>query len=51
MERCIDGFVVEEAREEEGGGAVSTMQEQNRIREEKQAKRALLAKARIWTRT
>jgi hypothetical protein len=51
MERCIDRFVAEEAREEEEGGAVSATQERNRIREEKQAKRALLAKARIRSRT
>jgi mitochondrial GTPase 1 len=51
MERCIDRFVAEETREEEGGGAVSATQERKRIREEKQAKRALLAKARIRTRT
>jgi hypothetical protein len=51
MERCIDRFVAEEAREEEEGGAVSATQERNRIREEKQAKRAVLAKARMRTRT
>ena len=51
MERCIDRFVAEEAREEEEGGAVSATQERNRIREEKQTKRALLSKARIRTRT
>jgi hypothetical protein len=51
MDRCIDRFVAEEAREEEEGGAVSARQERNRIREEKQAKRALLSKARIRTRT
>ena len=51
MERCIDRFMVEESRDEEGGGAVSATQERKRIREERQAKRALLAKARTWTRT
>ena len=51
MERCIDRFVAEEAREEEEGGAVSATQERNRIREEKQARRALHAKARSRTRT
>jgi hypothetical protein len=51
MERCIDRFVVEEAREGEDGGAVSATQERKRVREEKQAKRALLTKARIRTRT
>jgi hypothetical protein len=51
MERCIDRFVAEEAREEEDGGAVSATQERNRIREERQAKRALRAKARIRSRT
>ena len=50
MESCIDRFVTEEAREEDEGGAVSTTQERKRIREGKQAKRALLAKARIRTR-
>jgi mitochondrial GTPase 1 len=47
MEGCIDRFVAEEARDEEEGGAVSATQERKRIREEKQAKRALLAKARV----
>ncbi|KAN0113916.1 P-loop containing nucleoside triphosphate hydrolase protein [Russula decolorans] len=51
MDRCIDRFVVEEARDEEGGGAVSATQERKRVREEKQTKRALLAKARMRTRT
>jgi len=50
MERCIDRFVAEETREEEGG-AVSATQARKRIREERQAKRALLAKARTRTRT
>lgn len=48
MEGCIDRFVAEEAREEEEGGAVSVTQERNRIREERQSKRA---KARTRTRT
>ena len=47
MEGCIDRFVAEEARDEVEGGAVSATQERKRIREEKQAKRALLAKARV----
>jgi mitochondrial GTPase 1 len=47
MERCIDRFMVEGAREEEGGGAVSATQEKKRIRDERQAKR--LAKARTRT--
>lgn len=51
MERRIDRFVTEEAREEEGGGEVSATQERKRIREERKTKRALLAKARIRTRT
>jgi len=51
MERCIDHFAAEEAREEEVGGAVSATQERKRIREERQAKRAMLAKARMRTRT
>jgi len=51
MERCIDRFVAEEARDEEGGGAVSATQERKRVREERQTKRALLAKARMRTRT
>jgi hypothetical protein len=51
MERCIDRFVAEEAREEEGGEAVSATQERKRTREERKAKRALLTKARIRTRT
>ena len=46
MEGCIDRFVAEEAREEEEGGAVSTTQERKRVRDERQAKRALLARAR-----
>ena len=50
MERCIDHYVVEEAREEVDGGVVSATQERKRIREERKAKRALLAKARIRTR-
>jgi hypothetical protein len=40
-------FVAEEARDEEDGGAVSATQERKRIREEKQAKRALRTKARL----
>ena len=51
MERCIDRFVTEEAREEEGGEAVSATQERKRTREERKAKRALLTKTRIRTRT
>jgi mitochondrial GTPase 1 len=51
MERSIDRFVAEEAREGEEGGAVSSTQERKRVREEKQAKRALLTKARMRTRT
>lgn len=51
MERCIDRFVAEEAKEDEEGGVVSATQERKRIREGKQAKRALLAKARMRTRT
>ena len=49
MKRCIDRFVAEEARELKEGGAVSATQERSHIREERQAKRALHAKA--WTRT
>jgi hypothetical protein len=47
MEECIERFMTKEAQEEEEGGAVSTTQERKRIREEKQAKRALRAKARL----
>jgi hypothetical protein len=47
MEACIEHFVAEDAREEEDGGAVSATQERKRIREEKQAKRALRTKARL----
>jgi hypothetical protein len=45
MEKCIDRFVAVEARDAEEGGAVSATQERKRIREEKQAKRTLRAKA------
>jgi mitochondrial GTPase 1 len=51
MEKCIDRFVAEEARDEEEGGGVSTTQERKRIREESRAKRALVAKARRRRRT
>ena len=46
MEGCIDRFVAEEAREEQEG-RVSATQERKRIRKERQAKRALHAKARV----
>ncbi len=51
IEKCIDRVVAEEAKEDKEGGAVSATQERKRIREGKQAKRALLAKARMRTRT
>ncbi|KAI0252511.1 P-loop containing nucleoside triphosphate hydrolase protein [Lactifluus subvellereus] len=50
MEECIERYVAEEAREEEEGGAVSATQERKRVREEKQAKRILRAKARLSTK-
>jgi hypothetical protein len=47
MEKCIERFMAEEAREEEEGGAVSETQERKRIREEKHVKWARRTKARL----
>lgn len=50
MEECIERYAAEETLEEEEGGAVSVTQERKRVREEKQAKRVLRAKARLLAR-
>jgi mitochondrial GTPase 1 len=50
MEECIERHAAEEAQEEEEGGTVSVTQERKRIREEKRAKQALRAKARLATK-